>query len=390
MSITFVHTADWQLGKPFAGVEDLAKRALLQHERLRAVERLGEVARQKEARFVVVAGDLFDSPQPTQATVATACSAIGGIGLPVFVIPGNHDHGGPDSLWEQDFFRRESARLAPNLTVLLAPVPTPVDGAVLLPCPLVRRQDAADPTAWLRVPGALAEVAGDLPRLVLAHGSVLNFGPAPTDDDEAEGPANLIDLAGLPAAEIDYVALGDWHGTKAVGPAAWYAGTPELDRFVKGGDHDPGNVLVVTATRGGPPRVELVRPAQVGWHELEFDFLAGQGPDQLAARVEALVGNRANRDLLRLRLGGNLSLGETRRLDELLEAWEARLLRVKLSRQVGLVPTEDELGSLTQRAADPLIAQVARQLVTEAAAGGEGAEIARLALRELYVALRHP
>ena len=37
---TFLHTADWQLGKPFAGVEDPDKRVLLQHERLNAGRRI--------------------------------------------------------------------------------------------------------------------------------------------------------------------------------------------------------------------------------------------------------------------------------------------------------------------------------------------------------------
>ena len=34
MKANFIHTADWQLGKPFAGVDDVQKRALLQNERL--------------------------------------------------------------------------------------------------------------------------------------------------------------------------------------------------------------------------------------------------------------------------------------------------------------------------------------------------------------------
>ena len=32
-------------------------------------------------------------------------------------------------------------------------------------------------------------------------------------------------------AGLDYLALGDWHRTLQIGPATWYAGTPEADRF---------------------------------------------------------------------------------------------------------------------------------------------------------------
>ena len=271
MSITFLHTADWQLGKPFAGVDDPDKRVLLQHERLEAVRRIGSLARERKARFVIVSGDLFDSPRPTQAIVASACSAIGEIGVPVIAIPGNHDHAGPGSLWTEGFFLRESARLSPNLKVLLEEKPVLLEGAVLLPCPLVRRQSTGDPTAWLRAPEGFVELSPESPRIVMAHGSIQDFGSAAMDEEELPGSSqpNFIDLGALPSGPIDYVALGDWHGTKQVGPAAWYPGTPELDRFIKGGDHDPGNVLLVTAARGIPAEVEVVRVSGIGWHDVE-------------------------------------------------------------------------------------------------------------------------
>ena len=40
VSLTFIHTADWQLGMPFAGVEDIQKRSLLQNERFAAIARI--------------------------------------------------------------------------------------------------------------------------------------------------------------------------------------------------------------------------------------------------------------------------------------------------------------------------------------------------------------
>ena len=105
MPTTLLHTADWQIGKPFAGVEDEQKRALLLQERLNVLERIKEVARAQKAEFLLIAGDLFDSPSVTKYFVSAACSAIGQMGVPVLAIPGNHDHGGPGSIWEQEFFK---------------------------------------------------------------------------------------------------------------------------------------------------------------------------------------------------------------------------------------------------------------------------------------------
>ena len=102
--IRFLHTADWQLGKPYARVSDPDKRARLRQQRLAAIGRLGAVAQQQGAAFVVVAGDLFDSHQPIKQDISAACSAIGALALPVLVIPGNHDHGGAGSLWQESYF----------------------------------------------------------------------------------------------------------------------------------------------------------------------------------------------------------------------------------------------------------------------------------------------
>ena len=382
----FIHTADWQLGKPFAGVEDPQKCALLQNERLAVIKRIAEQAKEQRAEFVLVAGDLFDSPTAKNSTVAAACSAIGAIEVPVFAIPGNHDHGGPGGLWEQEFFQREHANLAPNFRILLKPEPVELDQAVLFPCPLLRRHEATDPTAWLRAAQDLDVRFGDKPRIVLAHGSVLNFGSL-ADEEEAEaGTPNLIDLPRLSESAFDYVALGDWHGAKQVAGKAWYSGTPELDRFVKGADHNPGNILVVEAGRGQPPQVQCVRTGAIGWHEMECSFADDTGLVRLKELVDEKVGNRANTDLLRLHLSGSLGIDASTRLEQLLDAWNARLLRVKLDNQTTIAPSSAELEGLTQRASDPLVSRVAAKLAALAAGHDEPAAVARIALRELHTA----
>ena len=72
--------------------------------------------------------------------------------------------------------------------------------------------------------------------MVLAHGSVQGFGG---DDSSTVG------LDRLPSDEFDDVALGDWHGLMSVDRKAWYAGTPEPDRFPNGPDDKRSQVLLV-------------------------------------------------------------------------------------------------------------------------------------------------
>ena len=382
----FIHTADWQIGKPFARVTDSSKRTRLQDERFGAIERVGELARERDAAFVVVAGDLFDAPTVPSATVSRALSAIGGIEVPVYVIPGNHDHSGTGGVWSQPYFRREHESLAPNLHVLTTPEPLVRDDAVLLPCPLARRQASDDPTAWISHLEDAWGTFGTRSRIVVAHGSVHGFVTEPADDeDDLYGSApNRLHLERLPDNEIDYIALGDWHGTKQVGSNAWYSGAHEQDRFARGEAYSSGNALVVSVERGQAPHVETVRTGRMGWHALEHDLVDDTGVERLAERVSGLIGTRVDLDLLELKLTGAVGFAARDRLEQHLETWRNRLIRVKLDDQVRYAPSGEEVEALTRRSDDPLISQVAAALVEDTAGEGDDAEIARRALRELH------
>lgn len=384
---TFIHTADWQLGKPFARVEDFSKKARLQQERILVLQRIAEAVIEYQPEFVLVAGDVFDSSTPTKHTVAAACGAIGAMRVPVYAIPGNHDHGGPGCIWEQPFFVRERQALAPNLVVLTASDPFETDQIVLFPCPLLRRHESADPTVWLRLirHDELSRF-GSKPRVVLAHGSVQGFG-SPVDDDESiEGGTNQIDLSRLPHGVFDYIALGDWHGTKRITDNAWYSGTPERDRFPKGDSNEPGHILIVRTERGLPVDVERIRTARLNWHELSFHFAEDRAVEELQQRLQEMFGLRTDEDLLRLDVSGSLGLIARDRFDELLESVDARLLRVKLSGEVKVAPTSGEIESFTMRTADPVTSRVARELLVLASGNGEEADVARIALRQLHAA----
>lgn len=385
--VTFIHTADWQLGKPFASIKDDSKRHSLQQERLEAIRRLAKIASTCQASFVVVAGDVFDSSHATKATVSAACLAIGSVGIPVLVIPGNHDHGGPGSIWQQDFFKREQQDLAPNLHILLSPLPVILENAVIFPAPLLRRHESNDPTAWIRSSIETGEFPADLPRIVLAHGTIQGFGSNQQEDEGESSVANWIDLTRLPLNDIDYIALGDWHGTKQVGHKAWYSGTPEIDRFPKGEGNDPGNILKVTAIRGEAPLVEIIPSNRYQWKELSFHFSDDQSLHLLLSQIDELLVQQPHDHLLSLSLTGSLGIEASGRLEKILESLESRLVRLKLDHRVAIAPSDSEIIDLTQRAADPLISIVASQLVSKMEGDHEDAAIACLALRELHAAI---
>lgn len=388
---TFIHTADWQLGKPFSRVADEESRARLRQERLDAVRRIGDLARERRASFVVVAGDLFDSNRPTNRTVSEACDAIASIGVPVHVIPGNHDHAGPGSIWEQDFFLAESRERAPNLKVHLAAQPIEESGCILLPCPLHRRQAASDPCGWIR-DFDFASLDGR-PRILIAHGSTVDFKGEQDEEDLAVQP-NFIQLEHLPTSELDYVALGDWHGFAKAGNKAWYAGSHETDRFPKAGQ-TTGHVAVVRVGRGAAPEVEPARTGRTRWLVHEETFSGDAGPATLHDLLNQLTQEPGRQwVLLKLSLAGSLGLAAHAELDARLRSWQAALLDLRLDRNVAIEPSEAEIEALVARPDDPLIGHVARELVARRAAsgdtsggdtsGGNDGPIAATALAMLY------
>lgn len=388
-AIRFIHTADWQIGKPYRTIADPQNRFRLQQERLNAIARIRQAVVDAQAQFVLVAGDLFDSTTPASGTVLEVLEAIGSLEVPVLVIPGNHDHGGLGSVWHRELFQRQQSLMAPNLQLLLERRPLELAQAVVLPCPLLRNQDSSDPTAWLRSLDWTALPVAK-PRLVLAHGGVHGFGGRDygTDEEAPAGANNLIDLQALATAEIDYIALGDWHNLKQVNARTWYSGTPEPDRFDQGEGNQRGQVLAVSVSRGQAAQVEVLPTGRLRWHNLRFHFSSDADLNRLERQLEEVIAGRVARDLLRLEVSGSLSLAGHHRYDQLLSDLRSRLLRLRIKGECQQAPEAAELEQLTGRVEDPLIAQVASELHRQIGAGddpdAEEALILRLALCELF------
>ena len=391
--LTFLHSADWQIGKPYARVQDPDKRARLRQARIDVISRIGALIPTCKAQFLLVAGDLFDSPTPSNSDVSAVCQAIGKLQIPVLVIPGNHDHGAPGSVWHSPFFLAEQQRRAANLQVLLDHQPVELEQAVVLPCPLLRRSDSSDPTGWVRQLN-WEELPAGKARILLAHGSVHGFAAADldADDDNPSSANNRLQLDGGLLEPLDYIALGDWHGLKQVNPCSWYSGTPEPDRFPRSNDYQGGQVLAVSVERGGNASVVAHPTAALHWQQVQAALRGPEDLEQLERRLEPILAAEPGQQLLLLEQSGSLNLEAHQRYEQLLERLEAQLLRLKRRGRIDQSPDPSELEQLTQRAEDPLIARVAAGLQAElehpAAADDQGQRrLLQLALAELHGAV---
>ena len=365
-----LHTADWQIGKPFRWIDDPERRSRLQRARLEAIERIISLGSSHNVDVVLVAGDLFDSSTVDAASVMETLELIGSSDVPVLVIPGNHDHGGAGGVWRRSDVQQEMALRAANLQLLLSPAPLSCAGITVLPCPLRRQHESVSPGAWIE---SLDWDSLDphQPRVVLAHGSVQGFRGA---DYEHEQPntasdrrprsteANQLHPSRWNISSYDYLALGDWHALKPVGEKGWYCGTPEPDRFPTSDDDQRGQVLIVDVERGQQPVVSPAASASLQWHRHSVTLRSHADLKQLENAITERTSRRVGRDLLRLELDGQLGLDDHHQLNDLLDNLQTRLLHLRVRGQCHRRPQGDELSGLLQRHDAPLISRIAQQL----------------------------
>ncbi len=361
--LKIIHTADWQLGKPFGRFPPETSAALTE-ARLDAIDRIAAVASEHGAAHIIAAGDVFDNVDPGDRMVMQALSRMERAKVTWWLMPGNHDHARPGGLWSR------VRRLAPS-QVKIVDTPEPIEileGAWLLPAPLEHRKTAADPTASMvdmaTPPGAL--------RIGLAHGSITAFGAAGES-------ANLIPPDRACSAGLDYLALGDWHGFLTVGDRTAYSGTPETDRF---GREEPGACVAVEARQGAIPKILRVATGRYRWLSRHWDVSTVEDLRRELATLRSEA--RPNDVLLSVKLSGVASLANRVAIVAELEGRMAHELRHLDLDAGGLVakPTQEDVARIDVQGA---LAGAAATLQARADEGGPDAGVAAAALERLYV-----
>lgn len=239
-SVTFIHSADWQLGMRRNALT-AETQGRFAHDRIDAIATLMQLAAERDAAFVVVAGDVFDDNLVDRTTVRRALDTLRrSPQIPVFLLPGNHDPLDPTSVYTTPTFREHCPE---HVTVLTDTREHAIgDDVVVIGAPWRTKSPAVNP---------LTEVAGTLSddgkiRIVVAHGGVDTISGG---HDAAQALLFAEDLDLLVASrQAQYIALGDRHSTTSVGATGriWFSGAPEP---TSPRETDPGNVLEVTASR---------------------------------------------------------------------------------------------------------------------------------------------
>lgn len=371
----FIATADWQLGMAAHYLDDEA-RPRFHQARFDAVRQIARVAGEEGARFVVVAGDVFESNQLNRSVISRAVEALREFTVPVVLLPGNHDPLDAASIYDDPAF---TSRVPEHVHVIREPgAYLLMDGVEIVGAPWFSKRPLAD---------LVAEACRDLTpappgttRVVLGHGAVstLPYG--------REDPA-MIDVDALSRVLSEgraHVAiLGDRHATHEIAPNIWYPGAPEVtDRR----EDDPGNVLIIDA---GDPGVSVTKRRVGTW---EFRVLTRHVSDedieQLAAELDHV--DDKERTALWLALTGTISTRTRARLEQVLDEQRDVFARLEFWRRhtdLATVATDADFSDLglsgfAREALDELSAIAGGS--AESSGPGEGPETAQDALALLY------
>ena len=332
MAFTFIHTSDWQLGKIF-GQFPADVGGALRLARQRVITRIAAAAKEAGAKHVLVAGDVWDSAIPSNATLRQPLTIMGEASwVQWWLLPGNHDPDGPEGLWD-----RVDLIKPPNVHSLRRAEPVEIEtGVFILPAPWTRIQHGQDLTEWM---SAFETPAGAL-RIGLAHGGVRGFG------SEGESAREIIPPNRAETARLDYFALGDWHAHAEISPNTAYSGTPEPDRHKSGAR---GQVLAVTVETGQAPRMESLPTASYDWPLLD---LAAQPDtiesDLITLRENLQMGHPLRQTHVRLNLSGEMTVDDWGKFEAFTQEMtgECASFDVRGVNQIRLVVVAEDIESL--------------------------------------------
>lgn len=368
----FLHTADWQLGmtRHFLAGDAQPRYSAARRD---AVAALGALAAEVGAEFVVVSGDVFEHNQLAPQVIGQSLEAMRTIGIPVYLLPGNHDPLDASSVYTGALFTSE----CPDNVVVLdqAGVHEVRPGLQIVAAPWRSKAPTTD---------LVAEVLDGLPadgstRVLVAHGGVDALDP---DRDKP----SLIRLANVEQALSDnvihYVALGDKHSLTQVGDSGriWYSGSPEVTNY-DDVEADPGHVLIVDIDETHPQRPVTVEARRIGrWR---FVTLRNQvDTSRCIADLDLNLDLMPDKDrtVVRLALTGSLTVTDRAALDACLDRYSRLFAWLGLWERhtdLAVVPADGEFDDL---GIGGFAASAVDELVATARAGADDAGDAQAAL----------
>ena len=315
----FIHTSDWQIGMNFGFLKEKS-RNLMADARLAAINRIAEIANDESRGidFVLVAGDLFDTPRVSEANIKLVMRNIRKIKKPVYVLAGNHEWNGNEYIYDNPAFLENKES---NFVLLEPGIKVIGDDFEIIAAPLQGKQENFDVvTEQLN-----KLVPSGKTRILAAHGQPDSFISVIEREDKISSAA--IKQA-LESGLIHYVALGDTHSMEIVDgdPRIRYSGAPEPTSFR---EPSPGYILIVDMKDKFNISVEPLEIAtwklkRIGTPQKFEQLREAEHLTRLKNMVEEL--DNPSRTAIKIYLDSELDLEQEMLRQELFREWDEDIL----------------------------------------------------------------
>ncbi len=333
--LKLLHISDIHLEAKFGFLGDKASQA--RGAIVKAFERSIDEAISNNVHFLIISGDLFDTPYPSQTAIDIVKKGIKKLeekGIYTVIIPGNHDYLAAGSVYLSPEFSeglnklilfnnpKEIRRDIVDLNLSLYAKPN--DTSKSLKSPIVSNDE---------VEQSKNEFDAQY-KICIAHGSY------EMGNGEMNYPIKKEDIAN---SKFDYIALGDWHGTKDVSHQdhkAFYPGSLEplaIDQ------KSSGKALLVTVEK--TTTVEEIQIGKINCEKLEIDITQAENIISIIEKnLDNLIDHNKNY-MIQVDLIGDRDLQTRFEFEKIIEYFEEKYFFIKFNDKTKLKLTDLDLAN---------------------------------------------
>jgi DNA repair protein SbcD/Mre11 len=336
MSLRILHTADNHIGISFGNYHDSVRERLLE-ERFTALARIVATANQRQAHFLVVAGDLFDKPTVTKALVERAVETLKRFeGEHVLVLAGNHDfYEGPDNkVWKWFRSAAEGSRVLPLLEPGIKRFTCEEAEVCFYACPCPSKHGESHVIGWV----AEEEKADGALHIGIAHGNVEGLA-LDADQRYFNMTEDQLRAAGLHTWLLGHIHVPSPNPGTVGRPLFFMPGihTPDSVKC-----KHPGHAWWIELDPGGDCRHEQLTTGDIRITRFERTLATSTDLAALQAGCEALDPEKT---VLSFKLDGRLAQEEMQALAAWLKELEQRFLHVSSELDIAVVPSAAEIAA---------------------------------------------
>jgi len=292
-TLKFVHCADLHLDAPFRETGTGTYADTRRKDIREAFSRILERVREEKAQLLLISGDLYEHNTVVKGTMDWLYMVLSQAGVPVVIIPGNHDPYLKNS-WYRNWDWPENVRiLSPDSpSLIMDDLCVNIFGMGFSSF----REDKPDMSA---VPPPVKEYFN----IMMIHGTL--------DMDFNNHSYKPVTSEELTALNYDYYALGHFHKMRDDYPLkkAFNPGSPEPLGFDEQGYH--GAFVVELTMDQGKVDIKTKRfeTSVRAYHDLVLDITGCRTLEEVKMRILGLIeGLRPDRDLVRITLTGRTGL----------------------------------------------------------------------------------